>query len=199
MNLEAIFSGTLSKESRILVIAAVILLIPALFLPIWRFNLFAPQYPEGLRMYIHSFTVRGDLHKINILNHYIGMKAIQRKEFPEFRLLPFFILRFILLAGLAALVRRKEIGALGWLDFAVFGMLMLLDLYHWLYTYGHELDPHAPMKIKPFTPPLIGIKQFANFRIIGFPGIGGICMILAAALGPVVLWLDYRKVKKSSN
>ena len=32
-----------------------------------------------------------------------------------------------------------------------------------LYVFGHNLDPDAPIKVKPFTPAIFGTKQIANF------------------------------------
>lgn len=191
------FSGPMRLESRIAIVVAALLILPAVFLPIWRVSLLAPQYPEGLRMNIHAFTVKGDLNKINILNHYVGMKKITPREFPEFRFVPFFVARFVLLALAAALISRKEIGALGWIDFVIFGAAMLADFAFWLYDYGHELDPRAAMKLEPFTPPLFGSKQLMNFRITNLPAVGGILMMIAGAIGPLVLIWDYYRSRKA--
>jgi len=194
------FIGPMRLDSRIATVVAALFILPAMFLPIWRVTLVAPQYPEGLRMFIHAFTVRGDLSKINILNHYVGMKPISPAEFPEFRFIPFFVLRFTLLALVAAVVSRKEIGALGWADFIIFGAAMLADFYFWLYDYGHNLDPRAAMRLEPFTPPLLGSKKLMNFRVISTPDVGAILMIFAGALGPLVLlWDHYRSRKEAPS
>ena len=37
----------------------------------------APQYPRGLRLYAYGTGLAGDVHEINILNHYIGMPPIE--------------------------------------------------------------------------------------------------------------------------
>jgi len=37
------------------------------------------------------------------------------------------------------------------------------------YTYGHNLDPHAPIHMDPFTPAILGTKQIANFTTSSFP------------------------------
>ena len=54
--------------SRILMLAAALLLIPVLYLPIWKIELDAPQYPEGLTLRIHADGLKGDVDIINGLN-----------------------------------------------------------------------------------------------------------------------------------
>ncbi|MCU0354060.1 MAG: hypothetical protein MUD08_10050 [Cytophagales bacterium] len=43
---------SISKTSRIIVAVASLALIATYFLPVWRIDLTAPQYPEGLSMQI---------------------------------------------------------------------------------------------------------------------------------------------------
>lgn len=194
-----LFRGELSRQSRILVIVAALLLIPAAFLPVWKITLVAPQYPNGLSLMIYPGKVAGEIQEVNVLNHYIGMKEISQDEFPEFRFIPFLILRFLALAVLAALVARMEIGALGWIDFIIFGIVMLVDFQHWLYEYGHNLSPSAPIAMAPFTPKFIGTTQVANFTVESWPAIGAILMGIAGALGPVAVLLEWRKRRKEET
>jgi copper chaperone NosL len=188
-----LFKGELSRNARILVAVAALLLIPAAFLPVWKITLVAPQYPGGLSLVIYPHKVAGEVQEVNVLNHYIGMKEIEPNEFPEFRFIPFLILRFLAFAILAAMAARLEIAALGWIDFVVFGVVMLVDFQHWLYEYGHTLSPSAPIRLDPFTPKFIGTTQVANFTVQSWPAAGAIMMGLAGALGPVALFLDWRK------
>ncbi len=176
-----------------LVLVAALLLIPAAFLPVWKITLVAPQYPQGLSLMIYPHKVAGEIQEVNILNHYIGMKEIEQDEFPEFRFIPFLILRFLALAVLAALVARLEIGALGWIDFLVFGLVMLVDFRHWLHEYGHNLSPGAPIDLNPFTPKFIGTTQVANFTVMSWPAAGAVMMALAGLLGPVALFVEWRR------
>lgn len=194
-----LFRGELSRQSRILVIVAALLLIPAAFLPVWKITLVAPQYPDGLSLMIYPGKVTGEIQEVNVLNHYIGMKEISQDEFPEFRFIPFLILRFLALAVLAALVARMEIGALGWIDFTIFGIIMLVDFQHWLYEYGHNLSPSAPIAMEPFTPKFIGTTQVANFTVESWPAIGAILMGIAGALGPLAVLLEWRKRRKEET
>lgn len=45
----------------------------------------APQYPEGLLMYINANSLTGDVNIINGLNHYIGMKTLHAKSLSSLR------------------------------------------------------------------------------------------------------------------
>src|SRR5687768_18608337 len=69
----------LNWRSRLLLVIAAGAVVAAVFFPLWKIHLVAPQYREGLALHIYSHQLVGgnagqDLHEINILNHYIGMK-----------------------------------------------------------------------------------------------------------------------------
>ena len=194
-----LFKGELSRNARILVALAALLLIPAAFLPVWKITLIAPQYPDGLSLVLYPHKVAGEIQEVNVLNHYIGMQEIEPNEFPEFRFIPFLILRFLAFAVLAAMAARLEIAAIGWIDFMVFGIVMLVDFQHWLYEYGHSLSPSAPIRMDPFTPKFLGTTQVANFTVQSWPAAGAILMGIAGALGPVALVLEWRKQRAAAT
>ena len=77
--------------SRILVLVAALLMIGALYFPLWLIELQAPQYPEGLSMNIWIDKLSGDVEIINGLNHYIGMKHIKEEMFPELQFMKYII------------------------------------------------------------------------------------------------------------
>ena len=70
-------------------------LIPLSFTqPLWNIGMVAPQYPEGLNLYVYPHKVTGgnnnsDINEINTLNHYIGMKSIDRAELTDLDWIPF--------------------------------------------------------------------------------------------------------------
>ena len=152
----------------------------------------APQYAEGLTLDMYAYQIVAgnngqDLAEINTLNHYIGMKPIAQADFLEMKVLPFAIGVFALLALRAVVVGRivtlVDLSVL----FLYFGAFSLGSFAYRLYTYGHHLDPHAPMKIAPFMPVVIGSQQIANFVQTSLPLAGTICMtaflvLLIAAL-----------------
>ena len=190
----AYLAGPISPMGRRLILGAAIVLLPVMFipvLPIWQMRLWAPQYPEGLVLTIFSDTIRGDLDKINILNHYVGMHQITAQDFKEFSYMPLALTLFGVMALMAALANRRDVALLGWLAFTLFAAVMFKDYADWLHRYGHELDPRAAIRLPTFTPPLIGYSKMANFKVWSLPGAGGILLGLAWLLGPVVALADF--------
>ncbi len=155
----------ISVLSRLLLFVCGLGLIVVLFTPIWRIDLQAPQYPEGLRMLIHANRLSGDVTIINGLNHYIGMKALHADDFKEFKVLPVIIIFFaglFLTTGIAG--KRKWLNILCVL-FVTFGVVAMIDFWRWEYEYGHNLNPDAAIIVPgmAYQPPLIGFKQLLNF------------------------------------
>ena len=190
--------GTIRNSERRLIALAALVLLPVFFLPvlpIWHMKLWAPQYHEGLHITIYSNTIRGDLQNINTLNHYVGMHAITPDDFKEFAYLPQALTAFGLLALLGALLNRRWLAILGWLAFSAFSVYMFRDYANWLWHYGHDLDPRAALKLPAFTPPIIGFKQMANFKVWSYPGPGTVLLGVAWLLGPLVAWIDWRAAK----
>jgi len=200
MNFRSFWSEPLVPWHRRLIFVAAIVLLPVLFvpsLPVWQMSLFAPQYPEGMRIVIYPNTIKGDLDKVNTLNHYVGMHAITPHDFKEFAYLPLSLTLFGLMALMAALANRRDVALIGWLAFTLFAAVMFKDYADWLYRYGHDLDPRAALKLDAFTPPLIGFKKMANFRVWSMPAAGSYLLGVAWLLGPVIALLDLAARKKS--
>jgi copper chaperone NosL len=189
----------MSTLSRWLLALASALVLAALATPLWRIQLFAPQYPEGLGMEIHAGTVKGatehDLGSINSLNHYIGMRAIEPDDIEELRVMPWLIAG-LALAGFAAAAIGRRGGAVAWLAaFGLLGAAGLWDFHRWEYRYGHDLDyAHAIIKVPGMTyePPLIGTKQLLNFTASSWPSTGSMAIGLAFAVGVAALVLAIR-------
>src|SRR5688500_9611967 len=157
-----VISRKLPALSRWMVVLSAALLALVFLLPVWRIDLIAPQYPEGIGMRIRVNTITGmkpnDLNNINGLNHYIGMKEIRPDEIPVLDIMP---IGLGVLVGAALLVAAygRRWALLAWLiGFATAGSLALYEFYRWSYDYGHNLDPNAIIKIPGMTyqPPLIG-------------------------------------------
>ena len=196
------WSEPLGPSHRRLIFVVAVLLIPVWFvpvLPVWTMRLWAPQYPEGLRLVIYSDTIRGDLDKINTLNHYVGMHAITPNDFKEFTYMPLALTLFGIMALMAALANRRDVALIGWLAFTLFAAVMFRDYANWLYHYGHDLDPRAAIKLTTFTPPLIGYKRMANFRVWSLPDVGGVLLGVAWLLGPLVALLDLRARRRRTD
>jgi hypothetical protein len=196
----------MSKLSRLLLALASGLLLAALAMPLWRIQLKAPQYPEGLGMEIRARTVRGatehDLQSINSLNHYIGMRAIEPEEIAELRVIPWLIAGLAVAGFVVAGVGRKSV-TIAWLtSFGLLGAVGLWDFYHWEYEYGHDLDlEHAIIKVPGMTyqPPLIGSKQLLNFTASSWPAIGSLLIGIAFVLGVASLVVAARARKPAAT
>jgi copper chaperone NosL len=167
--------------------------------PLWHIGLEAPQYPEGIGMYVWINTITGqkpnDLHSINGLNHYIGMKAIVPDAIPELRLMPR-IVAGLLAVGLAAAALGRRFLLFGWTAlFAVVAAVGLADFWYWGYDYGHDLDPTAAIKIPGFSyqPPILGSKQLLNFTAHSWPGVGGCAIAIALGIAVVLCVIEWRR------
>jgi copper chaperone NosL len=164
---------------RILLILTSLFLLSSFIFPLWFIKLKAPQYPEGVYLLIYINKLGGQIDLVNALNHYIGMKKIDVNAIPELKFMPLIVIFLSLMGFLSALTKNRIFMLTYLILFTFFAILGLWDFYRWEYEYGHNLSPDAPIKIEPFQPPLIGIKQLLNFTIYSFPHISGWLIILA--------------------
>ena len=174
----------ISTLSKVMLLLVMVLLVSSVFVPMWRIELSAPQYPEGLVLQLHANKIGGDVEIINGLNHYIGMKTLHKEDFIEFTVLPYIIGFFALCAlAVAVVAKKKGLYAL-FISFILFGILAGVDFYRWNYEYGHNLDPNAAIQVPgmSYQPPLIGYKQLLNFGAYSIPDIGGWMLIASGFL-----------------
>jgi hypothetical protein len=178
-------------------LALAVLVIPLVLVftqPLWKISMKAPQYPKGLSMEIYGHKVEGghdgkDIHEINTLNHYIGMKKIDRQELTDLDWIPFALgLLVILTLRCAAIGNVRSLVDLmvitGYISVFAFGRFI-----YKLYVYGHNLDPEAPFKVKPFTPAIFGSKQIANFTTTSMPQLGSILMgVFVTGVAAITVW-----------
>ncbi|MDJ1472325.1 nitrous oxide reductase accessory protein NosL [Xanthocytophaga flava] len=173
-----------STVCRILVAVASLSLVVTYFVPVWRIDLSAPQYPEGLSMQIWLTKLSGDVDIINGLNHYIGMATLHAESFPEFAFLPYIVAFYIATGLLTALIGKRPF-LLGYLILLLLGAIVALgDFYRWGYEYGHNLDPNAAIQVPgmSYQPPVIGFKNLLNFGAWSVPDSGGWVFIIAGIL-----------------
>ena len=190
--------------ARLTLLVAAALLITTYVLPLWNLTMFAPQYPDGLRLDIYSHTLVGgnngqDIKEINVLNHYIGMQDLMNESFTEFKWMPFVIGSLALLILRAAVhgtvVALVDVTVL----FLYFGGFSLWSFGSTLYRYGHDLSPAAAVRVPPFMPPLFGYRQIANFEVYSYPRFATYAMAGAGVLLVAVLvwtwWNARRRVR----
>ncbi len=187
-------------SSRIVLAVAAIALLAIYVLPLWRIDLHAPQYPEGLGLRIWVDQITGvkpnDLNSINGLNHYIGMHEISPDDIPELKLMPWMLGGLVAFGLLAAAVGRR--GLLhAWLVLLVIGAAAgLVDFWMWGYRYGHELDEHAAIKVPgmSYQPPVIGTKQLLNCEASSWPDPGAWIALAVFVAGVWVALRERRRV-----
>jgi len=188
-----------------LISAALLLL--AIFLPLWRMELVAPQYPAGLTMYAYGDRFEGEtegyyegfdaVKEINGLNHYIGMKPIETVD--EMKLF---------IPGLGALsIAAIAVSFIAWKPRLFRGLVVagfwfvplffIADLQYWLYNYGHTMNPDAALNTGDITPKVVGTTAVWNFHSQNGFEPGFYAIILAAvtiSFGPPLLrWIGRRR------
>lgn len=189
----------LTLTSRVLLLLAAASVAGSLFFPLWKLHLVAPQYQEGLRLDIYSWKIQGgglngnDLNEINNLNHYIGMKPIQRADFAEMQIMPFMFGVFVMLALRAAVLGTMRAIIDLFMLASWFGVFSIGSFYYRLWTYGHQLDPKAPMSIEPFTPLIFGTQTIANFTQSSYPQLGTYLLWVFMGLLLLAMWCSRKE------
>lgn len=196
------FERRLTLKSRILILIAVLVLVPSFLFPLWNMSFYSNQYTDGLVLHIYSYQLEGgktpnrdDLREINSLNHYIGMRPLLESDFSEFTWVPLVIGLLMILALRAMVLGHMSNLVDVFVLFTYFGLFSLWSFYHRLYMYGHNLDPTASIKVQPFTPPVFGSKQIANFTVNSFPGPASYALFAFAVLLLVSILLSARSKK----
>jgi len=191
-------SQALHPLPRLLLVVASLLLVPVYLVPLWKLTMFAPQYPDGLRLNIYSYKLEGgnhgqDVKEINVLNHYIGMRDLSEADFTEFKWIPF-VVGMLALLFLRAPVQGK-MGDL--IDVTVlyfyFGLFSLWSFGYKLWSYGHTLASTAAVKVPPFMPPIFGYRKLANFEVYSYPAAGSYALAAVAILLVAALWIGIRE------
>lgn len=188
----------MGKGSRMIITIAALALIATYFVPIWNIFMIAPQYPEGLNMWIWLNKITGEVDIVNGLNHYIGMKHISEEMFPEFSYMTYIVAAFILFGLVVAKTGRWKLLSIYLILLILAGIAALVDYYKWGYDYGHNLDPSAPIQIPNFSyqPPIIGHKKLLNFDAYSYPAEGGWIIVITSALLLIVWLYEWRRHKR---
>ncbi|MEJ5286662.1 MAG: hypothetical protein WHV60_05590 [Bacteroidota bacterium] len=188
-------------KTKILMVIASLILIIVYFVPIWVISIDAPQFPEGLGLWIKVNTIEGftdtDLKSLNTLNHYIGMKEINPESIPEFKYIPIILGIFIILGLVVAFIDKPTYKYI-WIVLLLIAIgIGIYDYYLWGYDYGHNLNPNAIIKVEGMTyqPPLIGKKQLLNITAYSFPYIGA----GVVAISIILAFISARTNKKGEK
>ncbi len=166
----------------------------ALTQPLWRISMEAPQYPSGLYLEIYAYKVEGGndgqhIKEINTLNHYIGMRTLDREAMADLDWIPFALGGLFIFA-----LRTAAIGNVsGLVDLVVMTLYVSAFAFgrfiYTLYIFGHRLNPEAPVKVPGFMPVVIGTKKIANFTTHSWPQEGSLLLgIFATGIVVILLW-----------
>jgi len=177
------------------------LLVPTYLAPLHQMTMFAPQYPDGLRLQIWSYKLDGghagqDVKEVNVLNHYIGMRDLDTNAFSEFKWIPFVVggmgLLFLRTAVLGKLAHLLDVTVL----YVYFGLFSLWSFAYKLYVSGHDLNPKAAVKVEPFMPPMFGYRKLANFEVYSYPALGSYALVAVAVALLAALYVAWRQARK---
>jgi copper chaperone NosL len=169
-----------------------ILVLSSFLFPLWSYFIVLPLYPEGLNFHIYANKFAGNINSINTLNHYTGLAPLDPKSFPELKIIPVILMILGLFAIIVAVLGNRILALAWFVLFALFGVIGLIDFYLWLYRYGHNVNPKAPLAIEPQTLTMIGIKRISTITIYAYPNIGALLLLLAALLSFVGIVLSFR-------
>lgn len=192
---------TFSTPSKWMLLVVSLFFAGSLFVPMWRIELEAPQYPEGLVLQLHAHKIGGDVEIINGLNHYIGMATLHTENFFEFSVLPYVFAGFSFLSLILIFVANRKAVMGFFVFYLLFVVVAAIDFYRWNYEYGHNLDPNAAIKVPgmAYQPPLIGYKQLLNFGAYSLPDVGGWLLAAGGLLLFIILTKEYSWFSKKKN
>lgn len=176
-----------------LLMLGAMLVVVSIFLPYWQMTLHAPQYPDGLHVKLYVNDMEGDVQEIDGLNHYIGMPKLEEagKLERSFSILAIGALALLLIG---AVFIHSPLAAVFALPAVVYPLIFLADLFYWLYTFGHNLDPRAPLSnsIKPFTPAILGTGTIGQFKTVAAVDTGFYLAILGSII--ILVGLYFHRV-----
>jgi hypothetical protein len=109
------------------------------------------------------------------------------------QIMPFMFGVFILLALRAMVFGEMKAVIDLFAISAYFGIFSIGSFYYRLYTYGHQLDPKAPMEVQPFTPLIFGTQKIANFTQSSYPQLGTYLLWVFMALLIFAIWFSRKE------
>jgi hypothetical protein len=124
------------------------------------------------------------------------MRKLERADFTDLDWIPFAIGALALLAlRVAAIGDVRSLIDLSALTVYFLGFSAARFAFQ-LYTYGHQLDPSAPIEMAPFMPPVFGTRQIANFTTASYPrGATFLLALFAAIVCGLALWHGWRAAR----
>ena len=123
------------------------------------------------------------------------MQFIKPDSIPELKYFPFVVYGMIFLGLISAMINNKWIYFSWFSIMIILGILGVYDFYLWMYDYGHNLDPNAPIKVPGmvYMPPLFGEKDLLNFYVKSYPHLGTVFLTLSILCSSIAFWVSRKK------
>lgn len=164
----------------------------------------APQYPDSLGMDIWINKIEdhnpNDIKNINLMNHYVGMKAIP-EQMDEFKIFPWVVGIMSAVGVLFGIIGNRNLFLTWFIIMVILGIIGMYDFYSWEYEYGHNLDPTAAIKIpgQGYQPPLIGRKQILNFTASSWPMTGAYMLMVGMFMSLAAFFVARKEEEKDEE
>ena len=167
--------------------------------PMWHFKFKAPQYPQGLELSVYLTKTTGDVTEIDIINHYIGMQKLELAAQNEKAMVPYILTALAVLSLMIGLSTNKKAVRLLSLPIMGFPAVFVVIFYYWLYQFGHNLDPAAPVDLTPFTPTILGTGIIGQFQTFALPASGFYLATLASVFVLIQIYLTEKEAGVTSQ
>jgi len=190
----------------LILVAAGVLIIVSMKYPMWYMYLDSNNFPDGIGMAVWAThpgdpgdidELDGGLKEINILNHYIGMEEISTETMFVFTLLPGLLVLSAILSGITAFVRKLWMSLANFLVMAGISAWGVFMLVYSLYSFGHNLDPTAAIKVEPFMPGIYGENSLAQFTTYSDFYWGTYLLIIATIFMLAAVIIDYDTFRRA--
>jgi len=170
-------------------------------LPIWAVSLEAPNYPkeafpEGIPVFFHFDGFSGEVHEMNVINHYVGMDPMWVGGQLE-REIGIYALLLLSLVIVYFIVYNSKLLNYMMLIPVSLPILFIADYSYWLYWFGHNLHDWGAFKIKPFMPTVFGDGKIAQFTTHSYPTIG-FYMIVVISLFSLLAFFAKQKAMRET-
>jgi len=116
-----------------------------------------------------------------------------------FKALPPVLISAAILCIIAAFIGKKWISLVNVIWFALISAGGMATLFYNLYSFSHDLDPHAPIKVAPFMPGFYGEHTLAQFTTYSAFYWGTYLLVIAFVLMAVAWVLDVVSSRRTTE
>lgn len=172
-------------------------------LPIWSVSLEAPNYPkrsfpDGIPVYFHFDGYSGEVHEMDIINHYVGMHSMWDGGQIEREAGPYLLLLLTIGIILFIFYRSKIWTLVMWVTTLLPVVFVGLFVY-WLRWFGTNLDEMAAFKLKAFMPTAFGEGKVAQFTSFSYPDIGFYALLVISFFSLLAIYFRGRERRAYFN